>query len=60
MGAAVIVTGLSPEVAQTLVTIGINLSRLNTVGDLQGGILEAERILGYQVNRIESNTNLAS
>ena len=60
MGAAVIVTGLSPEVAQTLVTIGINLSRLNTVGDLQGGILEAERILGYQVNRIESSNNLAS
>lgn len=54
MGAAVIVTGLSSEVAQTLVTIGMDLSKLNTVGDLQGGILEAERILGYQVSRIDS------
>jgi rsbT co-antagonist protein RsbR len=49
MGAVVIVTGLSSEVAQTLVTLGIDLSRLNTVGDLQGGIEEAERILGYKV-----------
>jgi rsbT co-antagonist protein RsbR len=51
MGATVIVTGLSPEVAQTLVTIGVDLSKLNTVGDLQGGLAEAERILGYNVSR---------
>jgi rsbT co-antagonist protein RsbR len=56
MGAAVIVTGLSSEVAQTLVTIGMDLSKLNTVGDLQGGILEAERILGYQVSRVDSTS----
>jgi rsbT co-antagonist protein RsbR len=51
MGATVIVTGLSPEVAQTLVTIGVNLSKLNTVGDLQGGLAQAERLLGYTVTR---------
>jgi rsbT co-antagonist protein RsbR len=49
MGARVIVTGLSAEIAQTLVTLGIDLGRLNTVGDLQGGIEEAERWLGYRV-----------
>ena len=49
MGATVIVTGLSSEVAQTLVTLGVDLSRLNTIGDLQGGIEEAERLLGYTV-----------
>jgi len=48
-GAKVIVTGLSPEIAQTLVTIGVDLGKMNTVGDLQGGIEEAERLLGYQV-----------
>src|SRR5436189_1720303 len=48
-GARVIVTGLSPEIAQTLVTIGVDLSKMNTVGDLQGGIEEAERLLGYRV-----------
>ena len=49
MGASVIITGLSSEIAQTLVTIGVNLSKMNAVGDLQGGIEEAERLLGYKV-----------
>jgi len=49
LGATVIVTGLSPEIAQTLVNIGVELSKMTTVGDLQGGIEEAERLLGYRV-----------
>jgi rsbT co-antagonist protein RsbR len=49
MGATVIVTGLSAEVAQSLVALGIDLTKFNTVGDLQGGMEEAERLLGYQV-----------
>jgi len=51
MGASVIITGLSSEIAQTLVTIGVDLSKVNAVGDLQGGIEEAERLLGYEVRR---------
>ena len=47
MGASVIITGLSPTIAQTLVTIGVDLSKMNTIGDLQGGLEEAERLLGY-------------
>ncbi len=53
LGATVIVTGLSPEIANTLVTIGVDLGKMNTVGDLQGGIEEAERLLGYKVAQIE-------
>jgi rsbT co-antagonist protein RsbR len=49
LGATVIVTGLSPEIAQTLVNIGVDLGKMHTVGDLQGGIEEAERLLGYKV-----------
>jgi rsbT co-antagonist protein RsbR len=49
LGATVIVTGLSPEIAQTLVKIGVDLGKMNTVGDLQGGIEEAERLLGFKV-----------
>jgi rsbT co-antagonist protein RsbR len=52
MGASVIITGLSSEIAQTLVTIGVDLSKVNAVGDLQGGIEEAERLLGYEVSRV--------
>ena len=53
MGASVIITGLSSEIAQTLVTIGVNLSKMNAVGDLQGGIEEAERQLGYKVTQAD-------
>ena len=49
LGAIVIVTGLSPAIAQTLVNIGVDLGKMNTVGDLQGGIEQAERLLGYRV-----------
>jgi rsbT co-antagonist protein RsbR len=55
LGATVIVTGLSPEIAQTLVNIGVDLGKMNTVGDLQGGIEEAERVLGYKVAPILEN-----
>ncbi|HEU0038932.1 MAG TPA: STAS domain-containing protein, partial [Verrucomicrobiae bacterium] len=56
MGASVIITGLSSEIAQTLVTIGVDLSKMNAVGDLQGGIEEAERQLGYKVILVEKAT----
>jgi rsbT co-antagonist protein RsbR len=51
MGASVIITGLSPDIAQTLVTIGVDLSKMDTIGDLQGGLEEAERLLGYSGTR---------
>jgi rsbT co-antagonist protein RsbR len=52
MGARVVITGLSPEVAQALVALGVELSTLQTVGDLQGGIELAEEMLGYKVTRV--------
>jgi len=51
MGASVIIAGVSPEIAQTMVTLGIDLGRITTVGDLQSGIERAERMLGYTVTR---------
>jgi rsbT co-antagonist protein RsbR len=59
LGAAVIVTGLSPEISQTLVTIGVDLGKMTTVGDLQGGIEEAERLLGYKVVSAKEPTTQA-
>jgi rsbT co-antagonist protein RsbR len=51
MGASAIITGLSSKIAQTLVDLGVDLSTMKTVGDLQGGLEEAERLLGYDVTR---------
>jgi rsbT co-antagonist protein RsbR len=48
MGASAIITGLSPRIAQTLVDLGVDLSMMKTVGDLQGGLEEADRVLGYR------------
>jgi rsbT co-antagonist protein RsbR len=45
MGASAIITGLSSRIAQTLVDLGVDLAMLRTVGDLQGGLEEAERLL---------------
>lgn len=59
LGATVIITGLSPEIAQTLVTIGVDLGKMNTVGDLQGGIEEAERALGYRVVQLRDASSEA-
>lgn len=56
MGAAVLVTGLSSDIARTLVTLGVDLSMMDTVGDLQGGIEEAERLLGYEVRKAPTET----
>ena len=58
MGASVIITGLSPTIAQTLVTLGLDLSKMNTIGDLQGGLEEAERLLGYTVSREDGASTL--
>jgi anti-anti-sigma regulatory factor len=45
MGAEVIVSGLSGEIAQTLVTVGVDLSGIKSAGDLQSGIDLAEQHL---------------
>lgn len=49
MGAVVIVSGVSAEVAQSMVALGIDLAPFTTVGDLQGGVEDAERMLGLRV-----------
>jgi rsbT co-antagonist protein RsbR len=48
MGASAIITGLSSKIAQTLVDLGVDLSMMKTVGDLQGGLEVAERLIGYR------------
>ncbi len=57
MGATVIITGLSPKIAQTLVTLGVDLSKIHTMGDLQGGLEEAERLLDYPARKVRATTS---
>ena len=56
MGASTILTGLSSEIAQTLVDLGVDLGMMKTVGDLQGGLVEAERLAGYRDGAARNST----
>jgi rsbT co-antagonist protein RsbR len=49
MGSTVLVSGLSADVAQALVALGVDLGKINTVADLQGALEEGERMLGYRI-----------
>jgi rsbT co-antagonist protein RsbR len=49
MGAKVIVSGISSEIAQTLVRIGVDLGGLLTTTDLRAGLEEAEQLVGRRV-----------
>ena len=49
IGAATVLTGLSAQLSEALIGLGVDMDALNTAGDLQGGIEQAERLLGYSV-----------
>jgi anti-anti-sigma regulatory factor len=53
LGARVLLTGLTAEVAQTVVRIGVDLTKVETAGNLQDGVEEANRTLGYRVTKLE-------
>ena len=59
MGASTIITGLSSKIAQTLVDLGVDLAMMKTVGDLQGGLEEAERLLGHRLDESEATSHSA-
>jgi rsbT co-antagonist protein RsbR len=43
LGASVVLTGIRPEVAQTIIALGVDLSGIKTLGTLQAGIAAALR-----------------
>lgn len=55
LGAEMVLVGLSPEVAQTVVGLGINLDGLTTQRSLQDGFSYALKKLGYVVESIGRN-----
>jgi PAS domain S-box-containing protein len=56
LGAEVVLTGIRPALAQTLVHLGIDLSRIVTRSSLSGGLRVALDVLGLQV--ISKNSSL--
>ena len=49
LGADVIITGFSPEAAQTLAQLGVDFAQLRTRGSLNAGIRDALRLVGQEI-----------
>ncbi len=49
LGAECVLVGITPEVAQTVVGLGVDLSGLTTRSDLQGGVEYALKVLGQRI-----------
>lgn len=49
LGAECILVGITPEVAQTVVGLGVDLEGLSTRSDLQGGVEYALRLMGQRI-----------
>ncbi len=51
-GARTIVTGISDAVAETIVDLGIDWNEIETLSDLQTGLVKALRGLGFKLEQI--------
>jgi len=51
LGSDVILTGMKPTGAQTLVQLGVDLSQVTTKGSLRSGVEEALRLQGVRMTR---------
>jgi rsbT co-antagonist protein RsbR len=59
IGARLVLSGISAQVSQALLALGVDVSSLDTFGDLRGAIEEAEKALGYDVHTPEMRTRVS-
>jgi len=57
MGAECIISGIRPEIAQTVVHLGIDLSNIITKSSLASALAHALKVLRLEVRKINPNIN---
>lgn len=57
MGAECIISGIRPEIAQTMVGLGVDLSGVRTKASMADALKEALRSLGLRIQRSETGTD---
>ncbi len=55
LGAQVLITGISPDTAQTLVKLGVDFSLLRTCGSLRTGVGQAFDLLGLTIRKFRGD-----
>ncbi len=56
VGSRCIITGIRPEVAQTLTQLGVDMAGIVTLRSLKEGLEESLKLLGYRVRKISDGT----
>ena len=56
MGAECIISGIRPEIAQTVVHLGIDLSNIITKATLASALAHAFKVMRLEVKRTAANT----
>jgi len=51
MGVEAIITGISPQIAQTIVNLGIDFGNIKTLSTLKGGLETALKMCGFEIKR---------
>ncbi|MCG8479276.1 MAG: STAS domain-containing protein, partial [Spirochaetales bacterium] len=54
MGCETIISGISPEIAQTMVNLGVSLKDVQTNNSLKNAILAAYRIVGLRLTAVDN------
>ena len=53
LGAECIITGINPDIAQTLTSIGVDMTQIKTMRSLQNGLKESFKILKIKVKQMD-------
>jgi rsbT co-antagonist protein RsbR len=53
VGASIVLVGIGAEIAQTMVQLGVDLSRITTLANLQEGLEYAFRTMGYTITLMD-------